>query len=180
MATTTEAAASTETEAEVVTIVADKTADDIIRTNMYWSMGAGVIPVTFLDTAALIAVQVKMLRELAIRYDVPFNTQAVKVSVTALLASVTAKGMAASTFTTGIVRGIARYTPVIGTAVSLLTLPAFYSAFTYAVGKVFQQHFASGGTFLTFDPKAVEDYFREKLEEGKKKVSPSAAKKAAA
>jgi hypothetical protein len=43
------------------------------------------------------------------------------------------------------------------------------------VGKVFEQHFASGGTFLTFDAKKVEGYFREKFEEAKKHTVGAAA-----
>ena len=37
---------------------------------------------------------------------------------------------------------------------------------TYALGKVFIQHFAAGGTFLSFDPEAVRDYFQTQLQEG--------------
>ena len=38
---------------------------------------------------------------------------------------------------------------------------------TYAAGRVFHQHFASGGTFLTFDPDKVREYYAQMLEEGK-------------
>ena len=37
----------------------------------------------------------------------------------------------------------------------------------YAVGKVFIQHFASGGTFLTFDPEKVRAHYA-----GRAKISP--------
>ena len=39
---------------------------------------------------------------------------------------------------------------------------------TYAVGKVFIQHFESGETFLTFYPEKVKAYYAEMFEEGKK------------
>ena len=40
-------------------------------------------------------------------------------------------------------------------------------ATTYAVGKVFIEHFESGGTFLDFDPEKMRDHFQELYEEGK-------------
>jgi len=46
-------------------------------------------------------------------------------------------------------------------------MPITAGAVTYAVGKVFHQHFASGGTFLSFDPDKVRDYYAEMLREGK-------------
>ena len=142
-------------------------ADAIIRRNMYWSMGAGVLPPVLIDTAALIAVQVKMLRELAILHDVPFKPEIVKSLVGSLLSGVAATGVGMGAVSSGLIRGIAYGIPLIGPLVGLATMPAFYAAFTYATGKVFQQHFASGGTFLTFDPKAVEAFFKQKFEEQK-------------
>jgi hypothetical protein len=69
--------------------------------------------------------------------------------------------------------------PVFGQLVGWATMPAFAAAATYAVGKVFDQHFAAGGTFLTFDPKKVQDYFRQKFEEARKRGPAAAAKEAA-
>ncbi|MCP4106117.1 MAG: hypothetical protein GY749_11350 [Desulfobacteraceae bacterium] len=47
-------------------------------------------------------------------------------------------------------------------------MPVAASASTYALGKIFIQHFASGGTFLTFDPEKVKAYYAEMFEDGKK------------
>src|SRR6201999_4230329 len=60
-----------------------------------------------------------------------------------------------------------KFVPVLGPMVGLLAFPASSAALTYAVGKVFVQHFASGGTFLDFDPKTVRDHFVKQYEEGK-------------
>jgi len=38
-------------------------------------------------------------------------------------------------------------------------MPIVAGAATYAIGKVFVRHFASGGTFLTFNPEKVKDYY---------------------
>ena len=39
-------------------------------------------------------------------------------------------------------------------------------ASTYAVGRVFIQHFESGGTFLTLDPDKVKAHYRAEFERG--------------
>ena len=60
----------------------------------------------------------------------------------------------------------------------LVAVPGVAAAFTYAVGKVLVQHFASGGTFLDFDPKKVREYFARQFEEGKlvtAKIRPDAS-----
>ena len=41
------------------------------------------------------------------------------------------------------------------------------SVSTWALGKVFIQHFESGGTFLDFDPEEVKEYFKAQFEEGR-------------
>jgi hypothetical protein len=48
-----------------------------------------------------------------------------------------------------------------------IAIPGAAASFTYAVGKVFLQHFAFGGTFLDFDPKKVREHFARQFEEGK-------------
>jgi hypothetical protein len=43
------------------------------------------------------------------------------------------------------------------------------------LGKVFIQHFESGGTFLTFDPKTARAQFAKFQEEGRKVASEAKA-----
>jgi len=162
-----------ETEAAVPTDIEEASAA-LIRRYMYWSAGAGLIPVVVLDAAALIAVQVRMLQQLSGLYGIPFKENAVKSSVGSLLAT-------ASTQTVGfgVTMLMLRAVPLFGAVAMALTKPFFAAAFTYAVGKVFNQHFASGGTFLTFDPKKVEDFFKEKFEEGRAQVKGATTRAAA-
>jgi uncharacterized protein (DUF697 family) len=144
-------------------------ADTVIRHNVYWSLGAAVIPIQFLDTLALITVQLKMLKELGDLYGVPFKANAGKSAVTALLAGIGTSALSSGIVTSGVVMGLLRRAPVIGAAVSLVTMPSFSAAFTYAVGEVFKRHFASGGTFLSFDAKAVKAQFFRTFAEAKDK-----------
>ena len=53
---------------------------------------------------------------------------------------------------------------------SFAAMPTLNAAISYAVGKVFIQHFESGGTFLDFDPKKVRAYFEDQFREGRLKA----------
>ena len=46
-------------------------------------------------------------------------------------------------------------------------MPVFAGASTYAIGKVFIQHFESGGTFLDFEPAKVRAYFSQQFDKGR-------------
>lgn len=153
----------------------EQQAAEVIRRNILWSMGAGVIPFAYVDTAAVLAVQVKLVKELSDVYGVPFRANAGKSAVAALIGSLAAGGATQGVMASGLMYGLLRSVPVVGQIVGLATMPAFAAATTYAVGKVFDQHFASGGTFLTFDAKKVEGYFREKFEEAKTRTVGSVA-----
>jgi len=107
-------------------------------------------------------VEVKMLKELSALYEVPFKEDQVKNVVASLLA-----GLGAPVMGTALTMSLVKAVPVIGFLSAFLAIPSLAAAFTYAVGKVFLQHFASGGTFLDFDPKKVREHFAREFEEGK-------------
>jgi hypothetical protein len=58
--------------------------------------------------------------------------------------------------------------PIIGQGAGAFSMAALCGGTTYAIGKVFIQHFESGGTFLTFDPKKVSEYFKSQFKVGSK------------
>jgi hypothetical protein len=60
----------------------------------------------------------------------------------------------------------------------MVSSPAFASASTYAVGKVFIQHFATGGTFLDFDPDKVKAHFAAEVERASEAKTPTATEQA--
>ncbi|MDG5493323.1 DUF697 domain-containing protein [Niveispirillum sp. BGYR6] len=126
----------------------------IIRNHVLASAATVVVPVYLLDSVALAGVQLNLVRELAKVYGQEFRADLVRPALGTLLATIAPKAVASS----GLSALVANL-PVVGTAYRWLALPGFNAAFTYAVGRVFEQHFASGGTFLTFDPAKVKDYF---------------------
>ena len=114
------------------------------------------------DVLAIAVVQVKMLNELAGVYNVAFQEDRAKTILISL-----ATGIGAPVVGAAIGVSAVKFVPVAGYFIGAAAVPGVAAAFTYAVGKVFHQHFASGGTFLNFDPKKVRTYFARQFQEGK-------------
>jgi uncharacterized protein (DUF697 family) len=163
-----------EAPAETIEEARAKHAASVIRNNLYLSAATGVIPVPYVDTAALIAVNLKMLKELADVYNVEFRAEIGKEAIGVLLASVAPPLLAGGILGSSLVSSALRSLPWIGTAFGLVTLPAFHAAFSYALGSAFREHFATGGTFLTFNVQATKTYFREKYDSFRKRKAPEA------
>lgn len=151
------------------------TANDLVKKWMWWTMGAGLIPVPFVDLAAVSGVQLKMLSDLSKLYDVRFSENKGKAIISALLGSVVPNSLAV-----GGIGSMLKMIPLVGTIIGGVSMSLFSGAATYAIGKSFIQHFESGGTFLDFDPVKVKEYFNTQFEEGKvvaKEMEESKAKK---
>jgi uncharacterized protein (DUF697 family) len=144
--------------------VTQKDIDKVVRNHTLGSMGVGLIPMPMVDIVALTGVQLNMLRKLAKLYNIPFSKDKVKHLVASLIGS----GLSVSM--SGALASMLKAIPVVGQTSGALAMPALSGAITYAVGKVFIQHFASGGTFLDFDPETVRAYYAEMLKEGEKAV----------
>lgn len=127
----------------------------IVRNYCVASGAIGFIPVPLVDLAALTAVQLKMVHSLAQVYDIPFKSSWAKSAIASLVGGSTP--LLASRSAASMMKAV----PGIGTGLAMITQPALSSACTYAVGKVFIQHFSSGGTFLTFNPAKVREYFSQ-------------------
>lgn len=131
----------------------------VVKNRMLWAAGIGLVPVPVIDFVALTGIQMEMLRKLAQIYEVPFKEQIGKSVVASLLGGVVPAGMSPG------VASLVKLVPVIGQATGALTMSVIGGAATWAVGKVFIQHFASGGTFLDFDPEKVKAHFKTLYEE---------------
>ncbi len=140
--------------------------DKLIRRHVYTSMAVGLIPIPLADFAGVTLVQMNMLRVLAKKYSVPFSKDIVKNILSSLIG-----GAVPATLSAPLAASLSKLVPGIGTAAGVVTMPIIGGATTYAVGKVFAQHFASGGTFLTFDPQKVKDYYNEMFKEGRQVAS---------
>lgn len=137
-------------------------ADGIVRKYMLGALGVGIVPIPLADVALLTGIQLKMLHRLAQLYEVEFSEQRSKSIIAALVGG-------------GVPVSFSRFLLPFGHLITMASVSVFGGASTYAIGKVFIQHFESGGTFLTFDPQQVKDYYAQQVEQGKKEVRKSFA-----
>jgi uncharacterized protein (DUF697 family) len=114
---------------------------------------------------ALTGLQLKLLRDLAHLYEVNFSSQLARSAIAALVSGGAVYPVVA----------LAKQIPIVGWLATLGSVALFSGASTYAVGHIFIQHFASGGTFLTFDPEQVKDYYRQLFTQGQAEVRQRAA-----
>lgn len=148
---------STMTDAE-----RDEAASKLVDRFSLWSGAAGLIPIPLVDMAAVGGVQLQMLRRLSEIYGVPFSENRGK----SILASLAGAVIPASTATTTMVGvgSLVKSLPGLGTAVGALTMPVFSAGATWVIGKVFIQHFASGGTLLDFNPPDYREFIKAQQE----------------
>lgn len=154
------------------TLSNQESAQAIVKSYMGWTAGAALIPMPYIDLAAITALQVKMVADLSDEYDMPFRKSAAKTAVAALLATVVPSGFAGGA--ASLVKAIPGFGPVIGVA----AMPAFAAASTYAIGSVFTQHFESGGTLLDFNADAMREHFKAEYEAANASKSTTRAKAA--
>jgi uncharacterized protein (DUF697 family) len=128
--------------AEMTDARRDELASKLVDRFSLYSGGAGLIPIPLVDIGG---VQIQMLRRLTEIYGVPFTENLGK----SVIASVVATAVPAAT-AAGAASAL-KSVPVIGTAIGTLTMSVGAAGATYLVGKVFIQHFASGGTLLDFN-----------------------------
>jgi len=140
----------------------DEQATKLVDRFSLWSGAAGLIPIPLVDIAAVGGVQLQMLRKLSEIYGVPFTENRGK-SIIASLAGSLIPASAATTTAMGVSSAM-KFIPGIGSAVAALTMPVFSAGATYAIGKAFIQHFASGGTLLDFNPPDYREFIKAQKE----------------
>ncbi|HZP68822.1 MAG TPA: YcjF family protein [Pseudolabrys sp.] len=133
-------------------------ATKVVERFSFWSGVAGLLPVPFVDLAAVGVLQVQMVRLISGVYDVPFSENRGKALVAGIAGTIipasTGVGMAS----------IVKSVPIAGTAIGALATPALAMAATYAIGMVFIQHFASGGTLLDFEPPNYREFITREMQ----------------
>lgn len=144
----------------------EQSAFKIVARYVWWSMGAGLVPLPFLDLAAVSAVQLKMLAEVSKTYDIPFRENRVKALAGSLVGSIMPHAMSF-----GLFGSVLKAVPIVGVFAGAPSMVLWSGAATWALGNVFIQHFESGGTFLDFHPEEVKAQFRSQFEYGKKMVT---------
>jgi len=138
-------------------------ANSIVTKYSAFAFGGGVIPFPLMDVVAVSGIQLKMLGDLAKTYEVEFLENWGKSAISAVIG-----GAGPHALAVGIVGSLVKAIPVFGSTIGFATMPMLSAAATYAVGKVFIQHFESGGTFIDFDVASARVLFREQFAVAKK------------
>ena len=133
----------------------------LIKKHVIGSMGVGLIPMPIIDFVALTGIQLNLIKKLSTAYGIQFKKDRVKNIIGSLVGGAVPLpvGSALASFSKSI--------PVIGTLAGVLAMPITAGASTYAIGKVFLQHYATGGNLLNLDPEKQKAYYQEMFEEGK-------------
>ncbi|MEW5983028.1 MAG: DUF697 domain-containing protein [Acidobacteriota bacterium] len=132
-------------------------ANECIKTHALMSLAIGLVPSTVLDVVGITAIELRMIGRLARIYGFPFPGRlAIAKVLIALLGSLPTAYLS--------VRLHSSLTGVLLYGVKAGLLSATGGASVYAVGKIFQKHFESGGTFLSRDHALIRDCFREQYE----------------
>ncbi|MBF0277440.1 MAG: DUF697 domain-containing protein [SAR324 cluster bacterium] len=135
--------------------------DHLIRNHMYGSFGIGLIPFPFVDIAALTILQVKLVKEIADAYEIPFSREKIKNVLFPLVSAVTPSFIAPS------LTSLIKVVPIVGQTAGAVTMPVISGAVTYATGQVFVSHFESGGTLLNINVAKMKAHYSDMFEKGK-------------
>jgi uncharacterized protein (DUF697 family) len=157
-----EATAEAATENLNATEGREERLEKLSKNHVLASMGVGLIPLPMVDMVALIGIQLDMIRKIAAEYDIPFKQDVGKSIITSLLGGFLPVTLGCA------IASLIKFIPLIGQTTGAVTMPVISGASTYAIYKVFVQHFESGGTFLDLDPSKVKSYFAEQFAKGKK------------
>jgi len=134
-------AAAAKLEAALPRAVAAKHKDvphseKIVMLYSQYAAAAGLIPLPGIDLAAVGALQLRMIAELAAHYDVPFNGQVGQSLLATLVGGI----------------GAAKVSYLLGPVIGIIAKPGAAFGATWAIGKLFVSHFDAGGTLADFDP----------------------------
>lgn len=138
---------------------------EVVRANMAWSAGAGILPFPLFDMVAITAVQLKVIKEISDVYEVPFRESAAKAVVASLLGALGSGALA-----TVVAVSALKFIPYAGPFLACTSLAATSAALTCAMGRVFIKHFEAGGNLLDLDPTSIREYFRQEFEKGLKEA----------
>lgn len=128
----------------------------LVRRNVLWALGIGLLPYPLADFVALTGFQVKMIKELSDLYAVPFHDKRARTLVWSLVT-----GLGSVVLTGAIAGSLVKSVPVLGQLVGMFGVSAAAGALTLALGNLFIMHFEAGGTLLTFDVEAMRAHFRK-------------------
>jgi uncharacterized protein (DUF697 family) len=136
-------------------------ANDIIKKHALMASGVSLIPIVGVDTAAMTAVQYRMLDEMCKLYDIPFDGHQGRVIISSFLSSIVSR------MTGYVVHKYLNTFSGFGALADNLTNAAVSGFFTAASGEIYKLHFEEGNPLETVDFSHFYNYFQDQISEGK-------------
>ena len=129
-------------------------------------MAAGLVPLPLVfDMTAVAGIELHMIAALARAYSFPMPTAHMFAKVLISIAGGIVPAYLSMRFSAS-VRGL----PLIGRVAYMGALSIGGGVAVYTVGKIFQEHFESGGTLLSSDNRTLRKLFKAKFKEGQSLV----------
>jgi uncharacterized protein (DUF697 family) len=132
-------------------------ADATIDSHVLWAMGAGAIPIPFLDTAVVTAIQLNMFKELCMIYQSDYNESFGKNLITSIAGSTLATVGASAL----------KAIPILGAFLGSAPMVVLSGASTYGMGQVFKKHLEIGGFLSNFSLENAKNIYNDAFEKGK-------------
>lgn len=150
-------------------------ADVCIKNHVIVAMGVALVPSFFIEISGVTGIEVSLIMDLATLYAFPIPNRLIAYKV--LLSLVISLGpiYLAIRLRSGI-----KMVPVAGHAAYFGFMSLNNAAAVYAIGKIFQAHFESGGQLLSKDNALLRRLFRQNYEEGKRHLPAYMAERSAA
>jgi uncharacterized protein (DUF697 family) len=136
-------------------------AEKIVKTHVIWSIGAGFVPIPFLDIAAVTLIQLDMLKQLCRLYEVDYYESKGKATLSTVTGSTFAR-IGASAI---------KSLPGIGTILGSVSMPILSGASTYAIAQAVMMHFESEGDLFDLDLDTFKQVYKDHLQKGKEYAS---------
>lgn len=141
--------------------------EPLIHKHVAGAVAVGFLPLPLLDMAALVAVQLSLIRSIGERYGCQLSEDLGRSLIASLVGGV------ATVSSASLIKTI----PIVGTLLGSLSAPVLAGASTYALGRVFVLHFESGGTFLSLDPDEVRAHYEAEFVKGQSLMRDQAVRK---
>lgn len=136
-------------------------AEKIVKTHVIWSIGAGFVPIPFLDIAAVTLIQLDMLKQLCRLYEVDYYESKGKATLSTVTGSTFAR-IGASAI---------KSLPGLGTILGSVSMPILSGASTYAIAQAVMLHFESEGDLFDLDLDTFKQVYKDHLQKGKEYAS---------
>ncbi len=150
-----------DTDLEKALVERDALADEIIRKHMKYAVMGGSIPAPVIDLAAVSAVHLAMLKELAANYGATFDARSARAfmtSVSGALAGLTAARVAVS---------LMKILPGVGWTTGSVAQAVFTGATTFALGRLVRRLFRENRPLDELAVSTATDELLSYFEDGK-------------